>query len=214
MSQHKTKSLNKVKSHILKLILVRHAESEENVRFEALRLRFQKGIKTMPLPEALKVFKSSMRNCSITTLGEQMANEVNKKLVNVKLPQIDQYWHSPLKRTLQTMSRLFPNHAHKFQEKLFLREKRVREFIFSRGFRKRIERFRNELCNLDHSVTCIVATGHGMFFRSFLGENKMREMKNVEVVMCDFDRNTGTVLNAKTMTEPSTNTTIVCSMFD
>jgi hypothetical protein len=38
---------------ILKLILIRHAESEENVRFEALRLRFRKGIRTMPLPEAL-----------------------------------------------------------------------------------------------------------------------------------------------------------------
>jgi hypothetical protein len=98
------------------------------------------------------------------------------------------------------MSLLFPKHIDKFKEKHFLREKRLREFMFSMGFKKRIEQFRQKLCELDDSISCIAATGHGIFFKSFVGFDN--EMKNVEIILCDFDKKTGEIINFKSILAP------------
>ena len=205
-NKEKIKSINK--SNILKLILIRHAESEENIRFEALRKMFvNKKEKTMSFRKAIGVFQHKYRNSSLTPRGFAMAKNIKKQIKEAdKLPwnQIDEYWHSPLQRTIQTISNIFPDQKKKFKQKDFLYELKPIELmpIFVRSFKKRVTQFTNELANLDDSIQCLVVVGHGIFFKYFLKNHINRKIKNAEVIVCDFDRNNKMIMNASSVFLP------------
>lgn len=188
---------------ILKVILIRHAESEENVRFEELRSRVVHGeTGGMPLIEALKVFSHKMRDCPITPDGVEMARDVRKQMQARKTPwpRIDAYWHSPLQRTRQTLTELFPSLTHQFEEKPFLREMRPGEALVPIAFKRRVEHFRKALCEVDSSIRWLAVAGHGFFFKEFLG--RRTKIENVETMVCDVDRLCGTVLKVETVYQP------------
>jgi broad specificity phosphatase PhoE len=194
-------------SSILKMFLVRHAESEENIRVNEIheRLRFKKKrnrIKKMSLWKALGVFDHKYRNCNITPNGRAVAHRISQYLGENPLdPNIDLFWHSPLKRTHQTMNIIFP--GKQIIEKRFLREKRPGEYLIPFGFNRRVKKFKDNLCQLDPSIKCIVVGGHGMFFKHFLGKHYPNELKNVEIVVCEFDRRNGILLSAKNILNPT-----------
>lgn len=183
----------------LKVILIRHGESEANIRWRAIKDRIVHRRRIMPLREALKVLGKKYRDCSITDRGETMADNVCEKIKNSHNPlfgKIDQFWHSNLQRTRQTLERVFPTSTNDFMEMDFLHEIAFREFLFRRPFNKRMNRFRQELCNLNDDVKTVVVVGHDYYFRKFL--KVRRKIRNVEVIVCDVDRKTGLVTNHET----------------
>jgi broad specificity phosphatase PhoE len=187
------------KGDLLKVILIRHAESEENVRFRALKDRILHRKRNMPFRKALGVFKNKYRDCSITQKGELMADNIHKKIKNsddVIYSKIDQYWYSPLHRTLQTMSKVFPEKEGEFKLMNFLHEMTPIETVYRRPFYKRVNAFKEELCGLDDDIKTIAVGGHGFFFKQFLGLN--RRIKNTEVILCHFDKEKGQVVEFET----------------
>ncbi len=186
---------------ILKLVLIRHAESEENVAFDTLRNMFKaKETRKASVRESFKFlnfFNKKLRDTELSVDGLEMAKDVCEQIKEAEVlpwPSIEMFWHSPLKRTEQTMSLLFRESIDQFQIKEYLREMRPIEALIKRPFNERVETFRHDLCEIPYFVECIAVTGHGFFFKRFLGLH--RKILNVEIIVCDFNRNTGEVLTA------------------
>ena len=190
---------------ILKIILIRHAESDENIRFAELRRHFslkKKGFPKMSFWKALGVFNHKYRNCNLTSNGETVAGHVYQHITKNPFNLIiDQIWHSPLKRTHQTLSKIFPKKIDTFIQKPFLHEKRPFEFLIPVSFNQRVKQFRHSLNDLDLSINCIVVGGHGIFFKKFLGKHYPK-LKNVKVILCEYNRNNGDIQSVCNLIDP------------
>ena len=209
----------------VKLILVRHSESEENRRIESFKTccRGQRG--EMSCAEVMEIFLHRMRDAPISERGHRMIANVRRQMYSgaqqqrqrggagdldgvddgaaadtehlLPWPTVDAYLHSPLERTHHTLSGLFPHHEDRFESLRCLVEKQPMEFVFPCTFLRRLEEFRSYLAEHEPWRRCVVVGGHSQFFKAFLGMD--RKMENVEVIECDFNRRSREVTNARTL---------------
>jgi len=170
---------------------VRHAQSEENVKFESL----SEGLKSMgkfsaPSWKSVRSGVSLLRtslDSDLSPLGRRQVIDMNEIL------KADRYWmkrsrddppfvicHSPLKRARDTCLGILAvgmDTSDRLVELELLREATPFEHIFGGTLKKRIAAF--EAWIRDHKSTNIIVVGHSQYFKKMLSMKSM--MRNVDV---------------------------------
>lgn len=173
--------------NLLKLILIRHSESEENRRIESCKVCCRGGKGEMSCIEVSEIFRHEMRDAPVSDRGHRMIACVRNQLEshasdnkgNLPWVSVDLYLHSPLVRTRDTLAGLFPDAQESFRELSCLREKQPMEFVFPCTFHSRLAEFRRHLAEEVAHAKVVVVGGHSQFFKAFLKMD--RKMENVEV---------------------------------
>ena len=178
---------SELEENLVKLILIRHSESEENRRIESCKVCFRGGKGEMSCLEVSEIFRHEMRDAPVSDRGHRMIACVRSQMEahalenDGKFPwfDVDLYLHSPLARTRDTLAGLFPDAQTSFQELRCLREKQPMEFVFPCTFLSRLAEFRRHLAEEVANAKVVVVGGHSQFFKAFLKMD--RKMENVEV---------------------------------
>mmetsp|Transcript_10934 Transcript_10934/g.26819 ORF Transcript_10934/g.26819 Transcript_10934/m.26819 type:complete len:274 (+) Transcript_10934:244-1065(+) len=181
-----------------RVLLVRHAESEENVQVRAAQDVFS-SLSGFRLPKASDFGKMMkllrlQHDADLSENGRAMVVDARKDLEDKKWLsgplKPDLVLHSPLKRAVQTYEGMIQPLIQKETPVIcsdLLVEKQVSEYAYAQSaFRKRIQRFEQYLDTRPEETILIV--GHSQFFRSMLGEaSSVRKFKNCD--LWEFQRN-------------------------
>eukprot|EP00912_Choanoflagellata_sp_UC4_P002047 UC4_evm3s1308 len=197
------------RSHTHKtLYLVRHAESEENVKVRAVtsgwnRTRRFRGFFTpYELLQGIRLLACNT-NAKLSQAGELQLIEQRRRIdaqnFSAQSVGAEVIVHSPLIRAKRTAYRLFVEGFDKSQvqsptpvyEIRDLTERKPYEYIFNGPFNNRISRLITWLQKRPEQ--CLIIVGHGQFFKRMLGvEWKFR---NVDIFKTDFEVETGSFSN-------------------
>jgi len=154
------------------IVLVRHAQSEENVKIEAARAGIERIKKAqLPLTNQWSKSFSLLRmdlDQEVSDLGKRQIEKVatiikNENFVESFSPEL--FVHSPLRRARETARGLFP--GCDFIQVDCLRESAPHELIFSHGVHARIREFEQFLA--DRTEKRIVVVGHCRFYKMMTG---------------------------------------------
>jgi phosphohistidine phosphatase SixA len=172
------------------LILIRHAQSVENVKVIDLCDGIQR-IKNFQFP-TLQQILSTLSLLSLTVdskvseLGKRQICDMKKILhdENFWKRKIDLIVCSPLSRAQDTCNGILPsdNGGVKVVTLDDLEEATIYEHIFSSTLMKRIENFKRWLVEAEEET--IVIVGHSQYFKKMLQLKNL--MRNCDVWQCDF----------------------------
>eukprot|EP00759_Apiculatamorpha_spiralis_P015576 PhF_6_TR22253/c0_g1_i1/m.31435 len=176
-----------------KLILVRHAESVNNVdKREGWKAMV--GLTSLTCPSKQQ-FQSLGRltcfrfNTTLSPKGHIMVDKLREKTEAdsfLARRKVDRIYHSHLERAELTCKGVFGGHAkeHGIPVEVHpeLYEMDMLETMGAKNMLARVERVKKFLLQLPEDVQTIVLVGHSAFFRGFLG--KTERMRNCEVFEC------------------------------
>lgn len=173
------------------LILVRHAQSVENVKVIELcdgiaRIKKGKFPTWRQISSTFSLLKLT-RDSLVSDLGKRQINDMHiiLKEENFWSRKIDLVICSPLTRAKDTCNGILPTDRGDLKVQILddLEEATIYEHVFSRTLLERIERFKQWLVNTDEET--IVIVGHSQYFKKMLGLKTL--MRNCDVWQCDFN---------------------------
>jgi phosphohistidine phosphatase SixA len=178
------------------IILVRHAQSEENVKIQHLCDGVSR-IQRFQLPTAYQAYQSATlvkmsQDSKLSELGKQQISDMHSLL------KISHFWeqyqpqlivYSPLLRAKMTCMGLLPDDMPsivgancRIMPLEELREATPLEHVIHVTFDQRIEKFKRWLVDVDAET--IVVVGHSQYFKRMLGLKTL--MRNCDVWQCTF----------------------------
>jgi phosphohistidine phosphatase SixA len=170
---------------MVKLILIRHAESEENVKVKSF-CKCVENIFQFQAPKLKDVWRSvKLAECN---LDSKISLQGNRQISDVSI-QMKQakFWeneftacvYSPLQRAVKTFEGIVPieYHEKKCIKLECLREATPFEHVFRRSLYKRIETFHQWIQNSGFET--IIVVGHSQYFKRML--NLKNLMRNCDV---------------------------------
>ena len=172
------------------LILVRHAQSVENVKVIDLCDGIAR-IKNFQLPTCKQITStfsllSLTRDSLVSDLGKRQISEMHIILRDEMFwsRKVDLVVCSPLTRAKDTCDGILPvdKNALKVQILDDLEEATIYEHVFSKSLFERIERFKHWLSQTDEET--IVIVGHSQYFKKMLGLKTL--MRNCDVWQCEY----------------------------
>lgn len=176
------------------IILIRHAQSNENVKFQGFceginRIKKLKAPKISHVTNSLNLFKCDL-DSELSPLGKQQVSDMNHILNE------NNFWlsfapelivHSPLLRAFDTIRGLLPSTiSTPVVESTLLREANPIEYIISSTLHSRIDRFCNWL--MHQSAKRVVICGHSQYFRRMLRTKDLMQNCDVWKVEFAYDR--------------------------
>jgi broad specificity phosphatase PhoE len=188
-----------------KLILIRHAESQNNVAKNETRAAW-KNMKT------LQGFPSVSQLCSAGSLltvpmdtdlspdGEVMVNRLCTVMSEsnfIAEHGIELVIHSHLIRAARTCGLLFRHTDIPIEENELVYEKNISEHLRITDMKRRIDEFIRGICA--RPETCLVIVGHSAFFRDMLDTDL--KMKNCEVRECFMTIEDGAIHDIRILVE-------------
>ena len=172
------------------LILVRHAQSVENVKVIDLCDGIER-MKNWQLPTWRQIkstfsLLSLTRDSLVSELGKRQISDMHDILADEKFwkRKVDRIICSPLTRAIDTCNGILPLEKEGLKVEILddLEEATIYEHIFSRTLLERIDRFKRWLANTEEEV--IVIVGHSQYFKKMLQLKTL--MRNCDVWQCEF----------------------------
>jgi phosphohistidine phosphatase SixA len=170
------------------VVLVRHAQSLENVKINAARAGLEriKSAKAPLLDQWGKSFSLLRMNLDeeVSPLGKRQIESVAKKVRDMKFIETfapELMVHSPLRRARETARGLFPGFS--FVQFDALRESAPHELVFSSPVYARIREFESYLASRPEKR--VVVVGHCRYFKMMTGSSTL--MDNVSALRYTFD---------------------------
>ena len=175
------------------IILVRHAQSMENVKVTNLCDGIAR-IKNFQLPTWKQITStlsllSLTRDSLVSDLGKRQISDMHRILSEEKFwdCNVDLIICSPLTRAKDTCDGILPvdNKALKVRILDDLEEASIYEHCFSSTLIQRIDRFKYWLSQTEEKT--IVIVGHSQYFKKMLGLKTL--MRNCDVWQCEYSSN-------------------------
>lgn len=153
----------------MKLYLIRHAESANNVD--------KREARAGSLLAVLRLLRFDMDSPLSPSGRESLVSKRLELRDFLQANHITLVLHSPLVRARDTCLGLFPNHATEMHPNLY--EKSLLEYAMTGRLRGRVDGFLSDVRARGHENVAVV--GHGKFFAQLVARNKLK-MANLEVV--------------------------------